>query len=172
MDDQLMQEFYQAFKDAEPEFIANGLEPVRTIDRYRGQPSNPKDFEYYPLPAVFFSWKIRWQKVGQVYNGMMSLSLHVELENTGETANIYEESENGLKYLRHIKQIRKVMDNFSSERLSTPLRTEDSDLDTGVTVYDVLGYEAQYYEDEDQGKYQEGEIEEVDVQGSFVKRMR
>ncbi len=172
MTEELILEFYDAFTLAAPDFEAAGVTPVKTLDRYRGQPSNPKEFEYYPLPAVFISATTIWTKVGNVYNGDTSFEFHIETESTGQTANLYDDKEEGLKYHRFINQCRKVLDNMSSERISTPIRTTDKEIDTGVTIYVSLGYMATYYEDEDQGQYTEGRIEGIDLRGSLVRTLK
>lgn len=171
MTPQLMLEFYQAFSDARPNFIAAGVPPVETLDRYRGQPSNPKEFEYYKLPAIFISRQTVWTKVGNVYNGATAFEFHIEMENTGNTANLYDDKEEGLQYHKFVNECRKVIDTFKSERISVPVRTTDREVDTGVTIYEAIGYAATYYEDEQEGKYLDGTIETINTQGVFVKKL-
>lgn len=115
---------------------------------------------------------MRWTKNGNLYSALVDFEFHIETESTGNTANLYDDKEEGLKYHDFINQCRKVIDNISSERISTPLRTTDGEVDTGVTIYEVLGYEATYYENEDQGKYTDGAIETIDLRGALVRTLK
>lgn len=171
MTDTLMLELYQAFADAAPAFVAAGVPTVEVIDRYRGQPLNPEQFEYFPLPAIFISTSMTWQKIGNLYNGLLNWELHIVNEPTWEMSSIATNKEEGLQYYRYVNEVRKVMDNFESERISKPLRSTDREIDTGVIIYQVLGYTSTYYEDEPQDQYVDTTIEEVNIEPTRIVKV-
>ncbi len=158
----LILELYQAFEDARPDFIAAGVTPIATIDRWRGQTLTPEQFEYYPLPALFIGRATAWELQGQCYNGTTALSFHLETETTGEMASIATGREAALKYYELVNQVRRVLDTFRSERISALRRSTDTEVDTGVTIYEILGYTGIYYETEPEEGTATAEPEDLD----------
>lgn len=148
-----MLKLYQAFEDSKPDFTAAGLEPVAFIDRFRGQPLNPEQYEYFPLPAIFIGRSIQWVQAGNVYNGALMLDFHLVSEPTWEMSNISTNREEGLKYYRWVNQVRKVLDKFSSEETANLQRSNDREIDTGVTIYEVIAYTTTLYAPEDEQEY-------------------
>lgn len=149
MDKRFFQDIAQAFKDAEPAFIAAGVKPIAMIDRYRGQPMNPEQFEYYPLPAIFIQRGTKWERVGRHYNAKMKLQFHIVSDPTWDTSSIATNRDEGLQYFSFLDQVRYVIDNFKSIYTGTMFRDEDDDVDSGVVFYDVLSYQCDYYGNSD-----------------------
>ena len=156
---------------AKPRFIAAGLPPVATIDRWRGQILDPEAFEYYPLPALFIGRATSWKRQGRCWNGDTAFSFHFETETTGEMGSIATGKEEALKYYRLVNLVRGVLDAFSSERISSLERSSDTEVDTGVTIYEILGYNAIYYEYQPEHREEEPEELEEDRVG-LVRMMR
>jgi hypothetical protein len=158
----LILELHQAFENAKPAFIAAGVPPVATIDRWRGQTLAPGQFEYYPLPALFIGRSTSWSREGNCYNGDMTLSFHFETETTGEMGSIATGKEEALKYYDLVNQVRRVLDAFSSERVSSLERASDEEVDNGVTIYEILRYRCLYYETEpEQAEAEPEDVEEL-----------
>lgn len=145
MDAAYFTSLYQAFADAESKFTTAGVPPVAFIDRYRGQPLNPEQYEYYPLPAIFIQRRAKWEKKGNFYDAQWELNFHIVTEPTWDTSNIATNKEEGLKYFTFLDCVREVLDNFKTETTGSMTRTEDEVIDSGVTVYEALGYECPYY---------------------------
>jgi len=145
MDKDLIKALYEAFEDEKQSFIDAGVKPIATIDRYRGQPLNPEQFEYYELPALFFQRPVSWEREGNVYNGLILFTFHLVTDPTWEASNIATNKDAGLKYYTLVDKVREVLDNFKTAFTGTMFRTQDSEIDTGVVMYDTLGYQCEYY---------------------------
>jgi hypothetical protein len=147
MDKQLFLDLYQAFDDNKQEFINAGVPPIAFIDRFRGQPLNPEQFEYYALPAIFIERNITWAREGQVYNGTLNLGFHLVIEPTWDQSNIATNKDAGMKYFTLLDKVREVLDNFRAGYVSALFRTQDDTIDAGVILYERLGYQCIYYGD-------------------------
>lgn len=145
MDKQLFLDLYEAFENAAPAFNVAGVKPVKFLDRYRGQPLNPEQFEYYDLPAIFIDRSVVWSREGQVYNGTLQLRFHCVTDPTWDTSNIATNKEAALEYFNWLDKVREVLDNFRACYCSSLFRTTDEAIDTGVVLYEVLGYQCEYY---------------------------
>lgn len=145
MDKDLYNDLYQEFESNKQKFIDAGVPHVKFMERYRGQPLNPQQFEYYDLPAIFIERSIAWERDGQVYNGVLLLRFHIVYEPTWDTSNISTNKDEGMKYYAFVDCVREVLDNFRRAYISTMYRTSDEPVDTGVILYETLGYQCMYY---------------------------
>lgn len=145
MDKDLYKDLYQAFEDAKADFITAGVPPIAIIDRFRGQPLNPEQYEYYPLPAIFIERSTEWLREGNVYNGITQLGFHLVTEPTWDTSSISTNKDAGLEYFDLVDQVRIVLDGFRKSYISSFFRTKDDPIDTGVVMYERLGYQCIYY---------------------------
>lgn len=145
MDKQLKLALYAHFEAQKSIFTNAGCKPVEYIDKFRGQPLNPEQYEYYPLPALFYSRKTVWALEGQSYKATIAWQFHIVTEPTWDTSNIAANKEAGLEYDTFIDLVRDVLDSFKTAYTTTMIRAEDDEMDSGVTVYDVLGYVCEYY---------------------------
>jgi hypothetical protein len=171
MTEQLMLELYQAFEESKEQFIKAGVRPIAFIDRYRGQPLNPEQYEYFDMPAIFIGRSMQWERAGNCYNGIMSLDFHLVTEPMGEASNIAIGKEQALKYYQLVNQVRAVLDHFSSERISEMQRSNDREMDTGVIIYEVLSYTCIYYEDGPKGATAQPEKMEI-IDSHLVKVLK
>lgn len=146
MDKQLFLDLYTAFENAKQEFTDAGLKPVMFLDRYRGQPLNPEQFEYYDLPAIFIERSVAWAREGQTYNGTLQLRFHCVTDPTWDVSNISTGKAAGLEYFNWLDKVRETLDNLRVEYCSSLFRTSDEAIDTGGVMYEVLGYQCEYYD--------------------------
>lgn len=144
--DKLIKRVYEMFEENNPNLVEAGLQPVRTIDRYRGQTLNPEQFEYYPIPAVFIGWRIKWNKEGNTYKGNASIDFHIVTEEPWGTDNNSTNYEDALKKAFFHKAVQKMLDQLESEETSKLMRGEDMPVDTGVICYNILGYTCTVYD--------------------------
>jgi hypothetical protein len=166
---ELFTKIYETFAEKAQTFTTLGLKPIEFIDRYRGQPLNPEQFEYYPLPAVFIDWKIKWEKAGQVYNGNVELDFHLVVDPTWDTSNVSTNYLEGLKFILYETAVRSVLDNLSCEVTSKLKRIDENPVDTGVVNYHVMRYECTYFDPGIIGtQYIEAIIEKLKLAGYLV----
>lgn len=168
----LFLKIYQAFEDNKGLFEALGLKPVTHIDKYRGQPLNPAQFEYFDLPAIFIGRRTIWTKQGRIYHGSPQLDFHVVTDATWDTSNISTNKEEGLKNVMYHTLIHYVLDDLESENTGKLKRLDDEPVDTGVVNYEVLKYECSYQDPMQSGReYVDGMIEKLKLNGKLVKML-
>ncbi|MGY0034431.1 hypothetical protein [Pedobacter sp. NJ-S-72] len=152
-------------------FIALNLEPIKHIDRYRGQPLNPEQFEYYDLPAIFIARSIPWEKVGRSYKGNVMLEFHLVTDATWETSNIATSAAEGLKHVMFHKLVQYVLDDIESENTGKLQRVDNQPVDTGVVNYEVLRYQCMYEDPMITGiEYVEAMIEKLKINGKLITK--
>lgn len=137
---------YDAFDQAKEKFEAIGLKPILHLDKYRGQPLDPTQFEYFELPALFIDWKCKWERVGRVYNGTLYIDFHLLTDATWDTSNISTNRVAGLKSVLYLTLVRSVLDRIKSPNTGPLMRLEDDAIETDVTNYHILKYTAPYYD--------------------------
>ena len=137
---------YDAFDAAKQLFIDAGLKPIQHIDKYRGQPAEPTQFEYFELPALFIDWNMKWERAGKTYNGTVNLEFHLLTDATWSTANISTNRVAGLKSVVYLTLVRYVLDRVKSDNTGPLIRAEDTPIETEVTNYHLLKYNAPYYD--------------------------
>ena len=148
MNPQVLKDLYTAFATAAPLFTAAGLPPVALLDRYRNQPLEPEQFEYFPVPAIFIGRATQWQRSGNCWNGDLMLDFHLVYDATGETDSLSTNLNDALRYYEWERLVRRVLDGVKLEPLGGLERYADRDVDTGITTYTVLSYRAIYYDDD------------------------
>jgi hypothetical protein len=144
MDHIFVNALYAAFAAKEEKFTEAGYPPVRHIDKMRGQPLNPEQFEGFELPAVFFGMRCEWEQQGKLYNGNMTIDFHVVQDATWEISSIATNNQEGLKQINFLQLVRYVLDNLSSPVTSKLKRFAENPVDSGVTIYDMLTYTCTY----------------------------
>lgn len=143
--DKFIKRVYQIFQDNNQQFVDLGLEPVRTLDKYRGQTTNPEAFEFFETPAIFIATSIDWRKEGKIYRGTADIDFHIVQEAPWATGNIYTGFEEALKKSYYHLMCHAILDDLESESTGKLLRINDRDIDTGVVAYNVLKYQCEYY---------------------------
>jgi hypothetical protein len=144
--DNIIKAVYELFEQKNSELTNAGLQPVRTIDRYRGQTLNPEQFELYGIPAIFIQWGVKWNMVGKTYTGEVSLAFHVVTDEPWETANIYVGSDDALKKAFFHTAVQRILDDLQGPGFNKIQRSEDAAVDTGVICYTILGYTTTIYD--------------------------
>ena len=144
MDKLFIKAVYDAFTAAAETFTDMELPPVAHIDKFRGQPLTPEQFELFELPAVFIAMRCNWVKSGRSYNGEMVVDFHIVQDATWETSNIATNLDEGLKQIDFLTACRRVLDNLTSPNTGKLNRITDNQMDTGVSIYDVLTYGGTY----------------------------
>ena len=168
----LFKKIYEVFEANKALFEDLGLEPIKHIDRFRGQPLNPAQFEYYDLPAMFIERRLVWNKVGKSYQGKLSLGFHVVTDATWDTSNISTDSEAGLKNVMYHTLVQYLLDDLESENTSKMSRVDNEPVDTGVVIYEMLRYECNYYDPMYTGpEYAEAMIEKLNLVGRLKKTL-
>lgn len=168
----LFLKIYAAFEAKKQVFIDAGLEPIRHIDKYRGQPLNPAQFEYYDIPALFIDWRLTWEKVGKSYDGKLVLDFHLITDATWDTSNISTNHTDGLRNIVYHALVRSILDNLESENTSKLVRLDENPVDSGVINYELLRYECNYSDPMlSTDEYVDVLIEAIKIQGNLVKKL-
>lgn len=134
---------YELFDANKQLFIDAGFQPIRTIDKYRGQTINPQKFEIFETPALFIRTRTKWNKEGKQYTGNITVDFHLVIDEEGETANLYSNYEEALKQAFYYRTVQVMLDDLSGEGFSKLTRVEDVPVDLDVFAYDILTYSTQ-----------------------------
>jgi hypothetical protein len=140
----LILKIYQVFEDNKAYFEALGLQPVKHVDVFRGQPLNPEQFEYYEIPALFIGRKITWTKNGRSYIGNPVLEFHMVTDETWDTSNISTSHVEGLKQTMYYELVQYLLDDLESKTTGKLIRIDNEPVDTGVVTYELLRYQCSY----------------------------
>jgi hypothetical protein len=167
----LIKKIYEVFAANEALLTDVGLQPVRTVDLYRGQTVEPEKFEYFPTPAVFIQKYIRWSKEGKRYIGKTLLDFHFVSELHDQTANFFTDHEAAIAATNQAKIIHAILDDLQSEETSKLVREEDKDVDTGVVQYTIYSYSCQLYESASNTNTVEINGATIEVKGKLVKQL-
>lgn len=148
MDQLFIKKIYDVVEANNGLFIAAGLEPIRTMDLWRGQLLNPIQFEYFPTPALFLNYRVRWEKVGgKKYTGYGTLEAHYAIDNPfTQTASFITNNEEGLKQVFSTNIVRALLDDLESANTKKLTRGDERPVDTGVICYHILEYSFEYYD--------------------------
>lgn len=171
--EKFFEKVYQVFTDNQNLFISNDLEPVRTIDLFRGQTTNPESFEYFETPAIFIAWRVDYeQNSRKQYQGVANIDFHIVLDQPQDTGNIFTGFEEGLKKSFFHKYVHLLLDNMESEVTSKLMRVSDRPIDTGVNAYTIISYKCLYEDDISQNKFTEvGDANALITHGNLKKEL-
>lgn len=167
---ELIEKIRTVLQDKEGLFTEIGLTPIKHIDRFRGQPLNPEQFEYYELPALFYGWNKKWEKKGGYYTGEVELTLHLVTLPTWETSNVSTNYEEGLRSILYEMVVHAILDGLESESTGKMIRTEDNEIDTGVVNYMTIGYKLPYYDSATQTEYIEAIVDKLRLSGGLRQK--
>lgn len=143
----IYQKIYNLFNNPTNQqmFIDKGFEPICTIDKFRGQTTNPEQFEYFPTPALFISSKTTWSLQGKTYEGKINIDFHLVQEQPSDTSNFSTNFAEGLKQLHYFNLVQQFLDGLETTETSKLIRTANTDIDTGAFCYSLLSYTCTTY---------------------------
>ncbi len=141
----LIERIYEVMQANNQLFVTAGLQPIETLDLYRGQPLNPEAFEFFETPAIFIGWEIRWKREGKTKIGTGSLDVHIVLDSPFQTGNIFTGYENALKQIFGYELIDAILDGLESETTSKLELNNQRPVDTGVIAYQIFTYQFTTY---------------------------
>lgn len=123
-----------------------GYQPIRTIDRFRGQTTNPQQFEYYPTPAIFMAHRTTWRREGKRYVGSTTIDFHLLHDEPMNTAQYFTNKDEALKQAGFYKIVQRLLDELTTTATTKLQRSADTTIDTGVACYKVLTYTCETYD--------------------------
>lgn len=144
---------YELFEANKEIFIDAGFQPIRTIDRFRGQTTAPEKFEIFETPALFLQLSTKWVKEGKQYTGNITIDFHLVIDEEGDTANLFSNYEEALKQAFYYRTVQVMLDDLSGEGFSKLTRVSDTPVDTGTFCYNILTYTTQTTEAANSNNY-------------------
>ena len=172
--EQLITKVYEVFNNADNKqiFIDLGFEPVQTIDKFRGQTTMPEKFEYYPIPAIFIGWQIKWRREGKINVGDATIDFHIVNDEPSDTGSIFTNYDEALKQTFFYKAVQKMLDNLEAEGINKLIRLSEIPVDTGVVCYNILSYSTTIYEAVGDSEFIMVDDIPVEIQGKqLVKKL-
>ncbi len=168
----LIERIYQVLQANNDLFVTAGLQPIRTVDLYRGQPLNPEAFEFFETPAIFLGWNIRWKTEGRTRVGSGTLEAHIVLDNPFETGNIFTGYDNALKQIFGYEIVDAILNGLESIYTSKLELTDQRPVDTGVIAYQIYSYQFTTYKPASINTMQVGDDATVKIVGKqLVKKL-
>lgn len=148
-----MNKIYKAIIDRlhnnETFFTNADLEPVRHIDKYRGQYDTPQEHEAFAVPAVFVRWAATWKDLSVgVQQGTINLELHIVLENNYSAAAGSSDLEQALKIDEYYSRVNALIHGLKGEQFSAlKRRTDQPDNQPTNVLAHITTYECTYTDD-------------------------
>lgn len=133
----------KALNDNAAKFTEIGLEPIRTIDLYNGQPDNPAAFEFVS-PAVFVDYRIEWERGGSgVKQGVVSVDTHIITDPVPGTESWSNRSTDGLRRLMYYTLIGQILESVRSDEVGKLYATAEAPAATDFFDYHITSFDAQ-----------------------------
>lgn len=133
----------KALNDNAAKFTEVGLEPIRTVDLYNGQPDNPSAFEFV-TPAVFVDYGIEWERGGSgVKQGMVSVDAHIITDPVPGTESWSSRSADGVRRLMYYALIGQILESVRSDEVGKLHATAEAPAATDFLDYHIITFDAQ-----------------------------
>lgn len=177
----IIEGLYQKIADAKPLFQQYNLlldDPDGTthnfyMDVYRSQPLEPELYEYFSLPAIFVDYTIQGQGTGNAR--LVTLTLHIILDDMPNTNNFSEQREQGFNRCVYSALLQKILEDARLTKHSGKLSFVSEEIvDEPVINYHIQTYQIEVYLDDMIGEPAEpiiGEFETVNISGKLVKQL-
>ncbi|MEQ8685461.1 MAG: hypothetical protein RIE86_09215 [Imperialibacter sp.] len=115
MEDLIYLALIARFKANEALFTADGLKPVAHFDLFKNQYIYPELHHLYKRPALFFEFNDEWEdKDDKSQDGTIMLSVHIELENYGDSADRSKNKDYALEIFKYHRYINALIHGFKS----------------------------------------------------------
>jgi hypothetical protein len=138
---------------------------------YRGEPLEPELYEYFSLPAIFIDYTMQGQ--GKNNMRLVSLVLHIVVDELPNAANIAPENKEGMKRFLYCLTLQQVLEGQQLGK-STPLKfIVENPVDAPVANYHTHTYEFEMYLDDmagDDTDYIIGEFERLNIFGKLLSK--
>lgn len=151
-------------------FAEESLKPVKHYNLYRGQYEAPERFELFKCPAVFVDFSISWEGNQASNMGECTVNLHVVTEALADPS-----SDNtinqlaGLEILKYHAIIKELTEGVESTETGKLACTREAPNLTGVLPAYIMSFSSSIAkEDMDAGNYLDGDIEDVQIQKTYV----
>jgi hypothetical protein len=156
---------YSLFENNKSLFTDKGLSGDFYIDIYRGQTTDPELFEFFTLPAIFIDYSIQGQGINKPR--LVTLSLHILIDELPSESNISQQQEDGFKRFIYQSLIQKLLEGKRLGDTSTLVFLSESIMDLPVINYHIQTYSFEAYLDEmlEVPEIIWGEFENVDLNG-------
>lgn len=148
-----------------------GFQPIQTIDRFRGQTTEPEKFEYYPTPAIFMAHKTTWNRQGKRYVGNCIVDFHVVYDEPMQTANFFTNKDEALKQAGFYQMVQRLLDDIATNVSTRLMRSNEMTVDTGVVCYKILTYTCETYDDMDSTILIGDDLEVEIIDKKLVKKL-
>ncbi|QSW90716.1 hypothetical protein J0383_07870 [Flavobacterium endoglycinae] len=157
--------------DAEKQrFEDQGLDGNFYMDKYRGQPADPEQFEYFTLPAIFVDYTITGQ--GKDKPRLIQITLHLLVDEENDMSNVapnYIAGMNSFVYcgvLQEILEGRKLVGNSVLKFVS------EVPIDNPVADYHSMIFEFESYAKDliANPVFQTGEFDKPNVTGMIKEQ--
>ncbi|MDE5525682.1 hypothetical protein [Elizabethkingia meningoseptica] len=149
-------------------YRAKGIVPVQHIDFYAGQDQDPEYFEYFPCPAIFFSWSIDYKQKPAV----ATVTFRLLYEQLRDTSSQGKNTQEALKFLDFIEITDNVLHNLESTHTGKlELASEDLQIEPVITDEYILVYQCSYSGKEKARENPTGNFNDIKIKGGLFSKL-
>ncbi|MDR0364241.1 MAG: hypothetical protein LBH92_04405 [Bacteroidales bacterium] len=160
--------FYELIDANKSKFQEHGLNGDFFIDVYRSQPYEPELYEYFSLPAIFVDYVMQGQ--GRNEPRLITLTLHVIVDEMPDASNISLQKEDGVKRFLYHLLLQQILEGSKLGKTSPLTFISENVIDESVINYHIQSYEFEAYLGEmlpDDIPAIFGEFERLNIYGSL-----
>ena len=163
---------YEVIEKNKSEFEAFGLKGDFFIDVYRTQPFNPELYEYFSLPAIFVDYRMTGQ--GRNQPRLVTLTLHIVVDELPDASNIAEQTEAGLQRFNYCLLLQSILEGTTLNKTTRLKFISEDIIDERVVNYHTQTYEFEVHLQDMLGDVERifGEFERLNIFGNLVKSFR
>lgn len=160
-------EFYNLLESKKTIFTDAGLLPFEYFDVYRGQPLQPKLYEYFPLPAIFINYSMTGKGIRQARS--VQMELHIITDTMPDTSNISEQKNDGLKRFMYNLLLQKILEGSTLGNTTKLEFNNEEPIEIPVVNYRTQTYSFEAFLSDMMGNIEEtlGEFEALNIFGNI-----
>jgi len=161
---------YEKLEQNKVKFESAGLNGDFFIDVYRSQPFQPELYEYFSLPAIFVDYSMAGQ--GANNPRLITLTLHIIVDELPDASNISEQKEYGLKRFSYCLLLQSILEGCILDKTSRLKFISENPIDEPVVNYHSQTYEFEVYLQDMlvDSKRIFGEFERLNIYGSLKNK--
>lgn len=132
----------RAISESKARFVDLGLEPIRTVDMYNGQPDNPSAFEFVS-PAMFIDYSIDWERGGAALKqGLARVTAHVITDPAPGSESWSDRAQEGLRRIAYYALVMDVLEGLHSDEIGSLYAISEQPSQTDYFDYHTITFEA------------------------------
>ena len=163
---------YEKINENKGKFVDLGLNGDFFIDVYRTQTFQPQLYEYFSLPAIFVDFTMQGQ--GRNKPRIITLTLHIVVDELPDASNISEQKEKGLQRFSYCLLLQSILEGSRLGDTTQLKFVSENIIDEQVVNYHTQTYEFEAHLSDMLGDNERvfGEFERLNIYGTLYKMLK